>query len=29
MGSDFNGIKYHIEKISDKKVNLDSDFDKK
>ena len=24
----FNGIKYHIEKISDKKVNFDSDFDK-
>ena len=24
----FAGIKYHIEKISDKKVNYDSEFDK-
>ena len=24
----FNGIKYHIEKISNEKVNFDSDFDK-
>ena len=24
----FNGIKYHIEKISDEKVVYDSDFDK-
>ena len=25
---DFSGIKYHIEKISDEKVNYDSDYDK-
>ena len=24
----FSGIKYHIEKISDEKVNHDSDYDK-